>query len=65
MDSGRHVYCYTVTVNKTVTEIFLYKKTVLNVLNFYECICEQLIKLFKYALIKKKQFVGHNNYYFG
>ena len=44
----------TVIVNKAATGIFLYKETGLSVLNLYEFICKQLIKLFKYALIRKK-----------
>ena len=44
----------TIIVNKAATGIFLYKKTVLNVLNLHKLICKQLIKFFKYALIRKK-----------
>ena len=54
MDSGTYVYCYfTVIANKAALKYFSTKNTI-ECFQIYEFICKQLVKLFKYALIRKK-----------
>ena len=58
-----HKCAVTVIINKAASAIFLYKKTVLNVLNLHELICKQLINFFKYVLIRKITICRHDDYY--